>query len=141
PAKSRLVVPPAQDPKSVSDLDPAIPNELSPTGEETSSDDAVLGVVPDQTEKVARARQQRQRLAKIVGGSLAATILGFLVVYWSTDSPPGSQTDPEQILERITSHIRSHRFEEALRELEEAPLDDNTTDKLRAEAVDAWLKD
>src|SRR5205823_2372558 len=68
-------------------------------------------------------------------------ILGFLVVYWSTDSPPGSQTDPEQVLERITTHIRSHRFEEALRELEEASLDDNTTDKLRAEAVDAWLKD
>ena len=76
-----------------------VENMVQKCGYETlvvDSGDEVIHVLPDQTDKVARARQQRRQLAKIVGGSLAATILGFLVVYWSTDSPPGSQTDPEQ---------------------------------------------
>ena len=71
-----MIVPPSENLEPVSGLDPAILDEVIRAGEETDSGDEVIQVQPDQTDKVARARQQRWRLVKIVGGSLAATILG-----------------------------------------------------------------
>src|SRR5262249_14310377 len=42
----------------------------------------VVDVLPVDAEKLARAHRQRQRLIKIVVGSIAATVLGYMLIYF-----------------------------------------------------------
>ncbi|MBI1914053.1 MAG: protein kinase [Planctomycetes bacterium] len=135
-AKSRMVVPLAADLEPVDDVDPAILDEVLRAGEETATDDVVLDAPPEESDKIARARQQRRRLAKIVGGSLAATILGYLLVYILT---PGPQETSEQIVLRIHEHMDRGDFARALDETDDANLEDEVKQKLREEGIDRWL--
>src|SRR5262249_6786908 len=94
--KSRLVVPSSPDLEPVEDLDQMLMNRALAVEEEPVPGDGEIQAPSEELDERDQARRQRMRLFKIVGGSLAATVLAFLVYYWATNSTQDPRTDSEQ---------------------------------------------
>ncbi|HKB41653.1 MAG TPA: serine/threonine-protein kinase, partial [Gemmataceae bacterium] len=121
------------------ELVPDLVDTAFPSGDLAVGRD-VVRVASAENKKVVVPSRRRRRLAEIVVGSLLAMVLGYLAVYFLWFRPTsGGGVDPGQTLDLVQTRIRDGAFEEALRELDEAALDEKTKNEERAKVVSAWL--